>query len=58
MLTHKMKIEIINYTMRYSKGLIEDVDLLSKAYDDGEVSIEEMDEFIEELKEYLLNSIG
>lgn len=58
MLTRKMKVETINYIMHYTKGLIEDVELISDPYDNGEVSVEELDEFIEELREYLLNSIG
>lgn len=60
-MNRRMKKEIINYIMHYSKGLIEDSQscpALCEAFDAGEVTSREIEELIDELREYLVDSIG
>ena len=57
MLTNRMKREAINCIVHYSKALIEDTDTISKAYDDGEVTTEELEDYIDEIRDYLIDSL-
>lgn len=58
-LTDEMKRFIINYSLTdFSKGIIEDVDSpLSAAYEDGSISGEDINDFIDKCREKLLDEI-
>jgi hypothetical protein len=57
-LTTKMKCEIVEYCVEFSKGVIEDgCPEVIKAYDAGEVTRDDMEEFVQRCKAILLAEI-
>jgi hypothetical protein len=60
MLTDAMKREIVEYTLAFSKGLIEDDQScpeVCKAVDDKAVTWGELEEYVEKCKEALLKNL-
>lgn len=50
MLSDEQKHRVIDYILCYSKGLIEDDRVLGEAYERGEVTTEELEEFVDQCK--------
>lgn len=58
MLTDKLKKLIIDYTLHYSKGLLEDVDEICEAVNAEETTSGEIERFIDECKTVLLDRVA
>ena len=53
-LTKEMKVEIVDYLLTFSKGLIEDDGLTGTAYSKGEITREDIYEFIDSCRKDLV----
>jgi hypothetical protein len=61
MLTNQMKQEIIAYCVQYSKGVVEDTKscpLCANAYEQGEIDQDLMEQFIDNVREHLLEKFA